>query len=370
MRRIIKQSKIIIAICSIFLLSGCSSIDTQAEFSSATPRSSSDLVVPPGLTAPEVNSNYKMLSNNPGETGYELNKIKDMQITQAGSERWLVVKNKSVDQVWPMMLAYLNQMGLVTKYQNKSVGLIQTDWATRNNNVPQTVIRGFFSWVGWGNMYSMPSQYMFRVNLWQNESDTQVFVTDYQMNEVYSNCSQPHNSSVEPSDNERTKWVAMPPNPQLELEFLLNFMAFSGLPNNEVKKIVTKFTAESATLPVMAQLQGTQLVLFDQFDRAWWRTGLALERSGLGVTDKNRSEGIYYVYPLQSQIDNPDPGFLARWFGNDSNNLQLPKAKYIVKLTTSNNQTILTMSLAPGATDKDFASNQKKYLNALLKQLQ
>ena len=37
------------------------------------------------------------------------------------------------------------------------------------------------------------------------------------------------------------------------------------------------------------------LALKDQFDRAWRRVGLALDRIGFLVEDRNRSQGLFYV---------------------------------------------------------------------------
>ena len=325
--------------------------------------------MPPGLIEPDVSSSYKMLDMGQ-QDGYVLNQVKGMKVVHAGSELWLSVQGKTVNQVWPLMLAFLNQQGLNIKLQSKTIGLIQTDWTTRNTTVPETGVRALFDWVGWGNMYSLQSQYMYRVNLWQNESDTLIFVTDYQMNEVYPGCVQNLNQTikVQPSDAQATKWMPVPSNPQIQLSFLLQFMAFSGLNPEEVKQVVATIkAAESA--PEEATLQGTTVVINDEFDRAWWRTGIALERAQLGVADKNRSLGEYYVYPLQSQVDNPDPGFFSRMFSNDKNTLQMPKPQYTIKLQQAGNQTLLSMSLYQGAIDKDFAKNQHKYLEALQKQL-
>ena len=179
-------------------LSACStnSIDSQGEYSAANARQTSNLTMPPGLTAPETNSDYKMLSTKQVQEGYALNQVKDMQIVQGGSERWLVVNGKSVNEVWPMMQAFINQQGYTIKFQNKNVGLIQTEWATRSTTVPETGVRALFDWVGWGNMYSLQSQYMYRITLWQNESSTHIFVTDYQMNEVYPGCVINNNQSI------------------------------------------------------------------------------------------------------------------------------------------------------------------------------
>ena len=354
-------------------ISGCSNIGANAEYAAGTARPTSDLTVPPGLTAPDVSAGYKMLSTSNLNEGYKLNSIEDMKIEQAGSERWLVIRGKTVNQVWPMMLGYLNQAGLGVRYQNKTVGVLQTEWTTRNNVVSETGIRKFFDWVGWGSMYSLKSQYMFRVNLWQNGNDTQVFVSDYQMNEVYPGCAKYLNQSIRvySSDTQIPYWMPLPPDPKLELEFLLRFMAFAGLKPEQVKHVETEVKATAASPQTkMASLQGDRLIISDSFDRAWWRSGLALERVGLGISDKNRSTGEYYAYPLQSQIDNPDPGVIERWFGRDKNNLKQPKPEYTVKLTPSDNITILTIGVYQGATVKDFEKHRQKYLEDLLKQLQ
>jgi len=37
----------------------------------------------------------------------------------------------------------------------------------------------------------------------------------------------------------------------------------------------------------------------DPFDRSWRRVGLAIEGAGLGVEDKDREKGIYYLRPVK-----------------------------------------------------------------------
>ena len=344
--------------------------DSQGDYGSASPRNSSNLAVPPGLTAPDMSSNYKMLDTK--QDGYVLNQVKDMKIVQSGSERWLKINNRSVDEVWPMMQAFINQQGLNVKFQNKNVGLIQTDWATRDTTVHEDGARGFFDWVGWGSMYSLGSQYMYRVTMWQNESDTLVFVTDYQMNEVYPGCvtNLNENIRIQPSDAQATKWIPVTPDPALELGFLMQFMAFTGMTPSEAKQagaVVVAAAKESSA--DAAYLVGTTLVINDDFDRTWWRTSVALERAGLGVNGKNRTLGEYYVYPLQSEANNPDPGFMDNLFGDDKNQPKVPSAKYTVKLQANGNKTNLVINLYQGVSDSDFAKHQNMYLEALQKQL-
>ncbi|MCX8514898.1 MAG: hypothetical protein RL017_559 [Pseudomonadota bacterium] len=351
------------------LITACATnLDYQGGYAQATPRSTANLTLPPGLTAPTDNNNYKML--NLQQQGYQLNNINNMNLIIAGSEIWLQVKQQSVNQVWPVMLAFLNEQNLNIKLQDPTTGLIQTDWANRNNVVKETGIRALFDDIGWGNQYSLQSQYTYRINLWQNESNTLIFVTDYQMNEVYPGCVNNPGGSIfnHPSDGQITKWMPIPPNPQVQLAFLQQFMVFAGLSPEKAKQVVAPANNVVAEIE-NAVVKNNTLIVNDQFDRTWWRTGIALERANLGIADKNRSSGEYYVYPLQDDVDNPQPGFFAKLFGNDSNSLKLPKAKYTIKLQQSNDKTNITMSLYPGAVDKKFESNQKMFLDLLQKQL-
>ncbi len=361
-----KYSLVAVGICT-FMLNSCSTIDTTREYSDASPRNA-DLVVPPGLSSPELNTNYAFVGGNSTskslQSGYQLDQVKGMRIAQGGSQRWLVIDNKKVDQIWPMMLGYINQLGLSIKYQNPNVGLLQTDWATRNTNVKETGVRNLFSSIGWGSMYSLSAQYMYRVTLWQQESNTLVFVTNYQMDEVYPGCvTNPNMNKNYTTNDQVTKWMPVPPDPQLELNFLMQFMGFAGFSQEQVKQAV----AVIVSAPKQAELKLDKITINDTFDRAWWRTGLALERAGLGVNDKNRDLGEYYVYKLQSQIDNSDNG----WFGGSKADLVMPKPEYTVKLITSGANTVLTLLPYDGATvDKNFEADRSKYLNALLQQLQ
>jgi outer membrane protein assembly factor BamC len=69
---------------------------------------------------------------------------------------------------------------------------------------------------------------------------------------------------------------------------------------------------------------GTALALNEQFDRAWRRVGLALDRVGFTVEDRDRSKGIYFVRYIDPEIDNKtaeNRGWFSRlkfWGGSDA----------------------------------------------------
>ena len=369
MRNILRYS--LMGVTSAILLAACSAVDSQAVFTSSAPRQTVDLATPPGLTSPDLTTNYKMVPKT-DQPGYKVANVANMYIANGGSQRWLVMESQNVNTVWPLVLAYVGQVGLTVKYQNQAIGVIQSDWASRNTSVPQgNSLRGIFDWIGLGSMYSLSSMYMYRVTLWQDGNNVVMMDTNYQMDEEYQGCSSPgidRTSSLASSDQQQTKWIPRPSNPQLELEFLTQYMTFAGLPAEQIKKAVA-----AVQVPVKnALVVNNQVVVNDQFDRVWWRAALALDRVGLGVVDKNRSLGEYYVYPLQSQIDNPDPGFMQKWFSSESDSSKTaPKALYTAKITTQGNQSIISLKLYDSSSvDPKFAENQQKYLAGLAAQLQ
>ncbi len=50
----------------------------------------------------------------------------------------------------------------------------------------------------------------------------------------------------------------------------------------------------------------------EPFDRAWRRVGLALDRVGFTVEDRDRSQGIYFVRYIDPDVDAGWPGRAVR----------------------------------------------------------
>ena len=61
------------------------------------------------------------------------------------------------------------------------------------------------------------------------------------------------------------------------------------------------------------ELQGTAEQ--EPFDRAWRRVGLALDRVGFTVEDRDRSKGTYFVRYVAPTDKKDEPGFLSKLFG-------------------------------------------------------
>jgi outer membrane protein assembly factor BamC len=99
-----------------------------------------------------------------------------------------------------------------------------------------------------------------------------------------------------------------------------------------------KTVLASVQSPARAVLQkggdGTALSLNEQFDRAWRRVGLALDRVGFTVEDRDRSNGIYFVRYIDPDIDNKsaeNKGLFARFFSGSSDKQKQEQYRVLVK---------------------------------------
>ena len=86
---------------------------------------------------------------------------------------------------------------------------------------------------------------------------------------------------------------------------------------------VAKVAVESAPqVPQRARLvkdgDSSYVAVEEAFDRAWRRVGLALDRSGFTVEDRDRSKGVYFVRYIDQAADaesKAGSSFIRRWLG-------------------------------------------------------
>ena len=62
---------------------------------------------------------------------------------------------------------------------------------------------------------------------------------------------------------------------------------------------------------------GELLEVSEPFDRAWRRVGLALDRVGFTVEDRDRSQGMYFVRYVAPNADRKEQGFLGKIFNRN-----------------------------------------------------
>jgi outer membrane protein assembly factor BamC len=305
---------------ALLALAGCSGFGTKSsEYKGAQARAAQPLEVPPGLTAPSMDDRYSIpdpraqttysaYSQKPAATGAPvaptvLPRFDSVKVERFGDQRWLVVK-ADPEKVWPVIREFWIDNGYKLLREEPQLGLIETDWHEDRSKIPQDFVRRTVGRVLDG-LYSYPRRDKFRTRLEKGvePGTTEIFVSNRNVEEVYSSSTQ-----------DRTMWQGQPADRDLEAEMLSRMLVKIGGGDTQV-------TTASAPLPgrrgvtapasvanelrnaVLENAGAGPLVVNDSFDRAWRRVGLALDRVGFTVEDRDRSKGLFFVRYIDPEAD-------------------------------------------------------------------
>jgi outer membrane protein assembly factor BamC len=249
-----------------------------------------------------------------------------IRVARDGQKRWLVLKG-APDAHWNRVREFWLGNGFLLKVDNPAIGIMETDWAENRADIPQGFIRSMLGKLVEG-VYSSATRDLYRVRF---ERGSEAGTTELYLS---------HRGAEEVTQGERFVWQPRPSDPELEAEMLSRLMVYLGVEKGKAERLVVGEgrTAPRARLVRDAQGQ-VQLSLDDEFSRAWRRTGLALDRVGFTVEDRDRSRGLYFVRymdPLQDTARKE--GLLSKlkfWGGEE----KPTKIEYLVSLVAAGNTT-------------------------------
>lgn len=311
-------------------LAGCSSggggllEGKKIDYKSARPVGNT-LEVPPDLTAPSRDDRYAVPDVSPrGIATYSayqgdreaaavrgsdevLAPIDNMRIERAGSQRWLVIRGNP-DDLWPQIRDFWGELGFILTLDQPAIGIMETDWAEDRAQIPQDFVRRFLGSI-FDSLFSTGTRDKFRTRLekGQEEGTVEIFISHRGAEEVYSNTQQ-----------DSTVWQPREPDPELEVEMLRRLMVYMGAEETRVAaELKAEPAAPRATLGLPDGRMG--LAMDESFDRAWRRVGLALDRIGFTVEDRDRSQGLFFVRYIDPDEEarakqGQKQGFFSRMF--------------------------------------------------------
>jgi len=257
------------------------------------------------------------IANAPGVPTAVAN-LGDVRMERSGTQRWIVV-NRSPDQLWDPVKDFWQESGFLLTTEQRNLGIMETDWAENRAKLPQDIIRGTLGKLV-DSVYSTGELDRFRTRLERTTTGTEIFVSHRGMQEVYNNSRQ-----------DQTVWQPRPSDPELETEFLRRLMVKLGV-SQEQSKLLAATSAPSKTATVSKVGNQPVVQISEGFDRAWRRVGLALDRTGFTVEDRDRSAGIYYVRYVTPNPDKKEPGFFSKLFSSSSSKNEAPiKFRILVK---------------------------------------
>ena len=337
---------------AILALSACSVLEPDKIDYKSSGRGVS-LEVPPDLTQLPDQSRYTVAGGSVTASGYEAgqaaaqargtptaaNQIADVQFIRQDGERWLRV-DRTPDELWGPVRDFWLESGFLMAVDQANMGLMETDWAENRAKIPQDIIRRTIGKV-FDSLYSTGERDKFRTRLERNASGgTDIFVTHRGMEEVYSSARR-----------DSTVWQPRPRDPELEAEFLRRLMVKLGVSQEQAKAALAAAAASQGAPAPAAQVVvvgGTSAVqLNEDFDRAWRRVGLALDRTGFTVEDRDRSKGIYFVRYVDPTLEKKEPGFFGKLFGRGSQ--QLPTSQYQIAVRSEGQGSQVTVLDSQGA---------------------
>ncbi|WP_374408284.1 outer membrane protein assembly factor BamC [Hydrogenophaga sp.] len=358
--RQLRASRVAAVSLAAMLASGCSVLqEDKIDYHSA--RQVNALEVPPDLTQLSRDSRYQVPGSTVTASGYQTaqttagssttatTKVGDVRIERSGSQRWLVV-DRPADKLWAPVKDFWNENGFVLTLDQETLGVMETDWAENRAKLPQDFIRQTLGKV-FDSLYSTGERDKFRTRLERNANGgTEIYISHRGMVEVYTD-----------SRKDQTVWQPRQADPELETEFLRRLMVKLGVSEAQAKAATAASPSASGAKVVTVGNQSV-VQMEDDFDRAWRRVGLSLDRSGFTVEDRDRSKGVYFVrYLPAGATDGAKPGFFGRLFG--SSEAQVKPTQYRVVVNTSGTTTRVSVLNAQGQADS--SADAKRILQLL-----
>ncbi len=340
------------------------------------------LEVPPDLTRPTGDNRYAVPERPgggsatysvynaersgrvPGGPVEVLPNVEKVRLQRAGGERWLVVP-ESPDKLWPVVKEFWQESGFLLRVEMPDVGVMETDWAENRAKIPQDPIRNLLGKV-LDTAYSTGERDKFRTRLERGAepNTTEVYISHRGMVEVITT------TTVGQGGYDNTIWQPRAPDPELEAEFLRKLMVRLGVEEERAKTMaVTDRAVERAKLSKTAAGVG-MLDLSEPFDRAWRRVGLALDRVGFTVEDRDRSKGYYFVRyadPAQEGVKKND-GILSKLAFWRSDDKPAPTAQYRV-LVSEQNADLTRVEVLNKEGKPESSQTSSKILSLLYDQL-
>jgi|WetSurMetagenome_2_1015567.scaffolds.fasta_scaffold150425_1 outer membrane protein assembly factor BamC len=299
-------------------MAGCSFLtqhDRRVEYKTAKPTNSLEL--PPDLSAniddelkipgtkPTL-SDQKTITPSPSATqkvvtSQVLPKANDIKVLRNGEKRWLQVAGQQPEQLWTKVRNFWTDSGFTLKKEDMQTAVLETEWNENRGDIPQDVVRRTlgkvldFLWQG-------STRDKFRTRLERSEQNTEIFLT--------------HRGAEEVSQGESFVWQSRPSDPELEAEMLQRLMIYLGETPEQAKTTIA--TAPTSKQP-RAGLYENSLLINEEFPLAWRSVGLAIDKAGINIEDRNRTNGLYYVKYVPSELKMEKKGWLeSLWNGEET----------------------------------------------------
>jgi outer membrane protein assembly factor BamC len=357
-----------VAVAVAASLGGCESMTTSfgKKIDYKSSGSAPALEIPPDLTTPAYDDRYlastasgAAAARAAGRPSEVLPPNPEARLVRAGSERWMVVK-ATPEAAWNTLREFWTQNGFVVAVEQPTLGIMETDWAENRAAAPQSAVAKYIGkYIEFLTDTYRRDKFRTRIERGAEPGTVEIYISHKGAAQVATKISQ--------GAGEDYVWQPTPPNPELEAEFLSRLLVKFGTPATAAATAVAALPQQ----PLRARIEkggdgASRLVVDDAFDRAWRRVGLALDRTGFTVVDRDRSKGLYFVRYANPDLDTKQKGWLDKlkfWKTDEKNKPE----QYRVVVTQADPASVVTVQDPAGVADR--TANGDKILALLQDQL-
>jgi len=309
-----------------------------------------DLEIPPDLTSDSIDNqsaavtgtSYREFEGQRRTAGGRkasgvLPEIGDIVVQRDGDERWLLIDGPA-ETVWTRVVDFWRENGILLQEQDPTVGIMRTAWLENRADIKRDFITDTIRSV-FDGLYEAGTRDQYRVRLERgtDPNTTELFLTHFGMEEELT--------SGPSGQTDQSVWIPRGRDPGLEAEMLRRIMVYLGQSEEQAKVRLAARGEQAADRASLVKTNaGVSLLINDTFSRAWRLTGLALDRVGFAVEDRNRAEGVYYVRYNDPAAEADEEGWLSKLaFWSSSEDVD-KENRFQVKLVPSQSLTEVSVN--------------------------
>ena len=250
-----------------------------------------------------------------------------VRIQKLGDDSWALIA-LAPGQVWPQVRSFLSAAGMQVASVDARAGLIDTTWLSLEGKTLQ-------------------SRFRFRMEQGVQRGTSELHVL--QMNQSRS-------SDWPPRSDDLAQETEM-------LSAVAQYLADSA-DSSPVSMIANQGLSAGGKISLQENEQGQTFIRLElPFDRAWASLDRALEKSSFAVTDRDRSNGIFYADFLGPQ-EEEDEGLFDWLWGDEEHEFQ--DESFLITLTAIDSTSVSIM-LRPDDADLAFTKRGEQDLLAMIK---
>ena len=270
-------------------------LELPPDLAGATFNDALDIPGPGGTATYSAYTGERQARRQIAGSGNVLPEVAGVSLERSGDQRWLEV-DAPPQTVWAKVVAFWRQQGILLEEQDPAVGVMKTDWLENRAEIRKDFVTNVLRKVA-GGLYatSTRDQYRVRIDAGPSRGTSEVYLTHRAMEERLVR------NTV--GEGATTIWEPARGDPGKEAEMLRRLMLYLGVSDRNAERMLASggsaptsaARAGSAGARLVGESGGSALVIPEEFRRAWRQTGLALDRSGFAVEDRDRSAGVFFV---------------------------------------------------------------------------